>query len=256
MSFDEVAGAGSGQQNAAAFSPEADNVFARIAGRYDRLCDIFSLFAHRLWKRRMAARMDAGPVSVILDVASGTGDIPLRFLSRMGGRADVPKILVTDLCPEMLAFARKKLAKFPDGVDFAIANAHDLGEIASGSVDVYSISFGMKICDRHRVVAEAFRVLRPGGVFLCLEAARIPVEWLHFAYLKYMDWCLPVIARLATRDPSTYDYLLRGIHDFPSPQRFADEIEAHGFTDVSYENMTLGIVALHRAVKPHLAQPS
>ncbi len=236
--------------NAAAFSPEADDVFARIAHRYDRLCDLFSLYAHRVWKNRMARRMAERPADTILDVASGTGDIPLRFLRRLDGRAERPRILVTDLCPEMLAIARGKLAGAGEGVAFDIVNAHDLAAVADASVDIYSISFGMKICDRHRVVAEAFRVLKPGGLFLCLEAGRIPLPALHAAYLTYMRWCIPTMARIATGDPSAYAYLLKGIHDFPDPAAFAREIAAHGFADVDYETMTLGIVALHRAAKP------
>lgn len=241
-------------QNAASFAPEADNVFARIADRYDFLCDVFSVYAHRLWKARMAALMAQTPASVILDVASGTGDIPLRLLRRLRERPDskARRILVTDLCPEMLAIAQRKIGMAEPGVEYSFVDAHDLASVGANSVDVYSISFGMKICDRRRVVAEAFRVLKPGGVFLCLEAARIPVEWVHQVYLQYMNWCLPLIARVATGgDAGAYDYLLRGIHGFPSPRDFAREIEGHGFSQVSYENLTFGIVALHRGVKPH-----
>ena len=238
--------------NAAAFVPQRDDVFARIAGRYDRLCDIFSLFAHRLWKERMAARMAAASGAEVLDVASGTGDIPFRLLRRAGA----PKrILVSDICPEMLMLAREKLAR-PEvaaslaAIEFSRLDAHDLAEVPSGSVDVYSISFAMKICDRHRVVAEAFRVLRPGGLFLCLEAGHIPVGWVQAAYLAYMERCIPAMGWIATRDPSSYGYLLRGIRDFPDQRAFARELGEAGFTEVAFENMTFGIVALHRAVKP------
>jgi ubiquinone/menaquinone biosynthesis C-methylase UbiE len=101
-------------------------------------------------------------------------------------------------------------------------------------------------------VAEAFRVLKPGGRFYCLEAARIPFAPLHWLYLKYMDWCLPFIARVAVNDPSAYNYLLRGIHEFPTQTEFADELRATGFEGVSFENLTFGIVALHRATKPQM----
>jgi demethylmenaquinone methyltransferase / 2-methoxy-6-polyprenyl-1,4-benzoquinol methylase len=235
-----------GATNAAAFDPVTDDVFARIAGRYDRLCDIFSLFAHRLWKRRMAALMAAESGEVALDVASGTGDIPVRLLRCPGG----PKrILVTDICPQMLAQAEPKLRGSPRA-ELRRLDAHRL-DISDASIDVYSISFGMKICDRARVVTEAYRVLKPGGVFYCLEAARIPFEPLHQLYLAYMNWCLPFIARIATSgDASAYNYLLRGIHEFPRQAGFVEELRTQGFTDVSYENLTLGIVAIHRGVKP------
>jgi demethylmenaquinone methyltransferase / 2-methoxy-6-polyprenyl-1,4-benzoquinol methylase len=235
-----------GATNAAAFDPVADDVFARIAGRYDRLCDIFSLFAHRLWKARMAARMAREGGEIALDVASGTGDIPVRLLRQPGG----PKrILVTDICPQMLAQAELKLGG-ASRAELRRLDAHRL-DVTDASIDVYSISFGMKICDRARVVGEAFRVLKPGGVFYCLEAARIPFEPLHQLYLAYMNWCLPFIARIATSgDASAYNYLLRGIHEFPHQTAFEDELRQRGFTGVTYENLTFGIVAIHRGVKP------
>jgi ubiquinone/menaquinone biosynthesis methyltransferase len=234
-----------GETNAAEFDPVADDVFARIAGRYDRLCDTFSLFAHRLWKSRIAELMAREDAVAALDVASGTGDIPLRLLRRRPHQ----QILVTDICPQMLSRAEQKL-EARSNVKFRLLDAHRL-DLPDRSVDLYSISFGMKICDRARVVSEAYRVLRPGGTFFCLEAARIPFEPLHQAYLAYMDWCLPFIARVATGgDASAYNYLLRGIHDFPDQRAFAVELRQNGFESVTFQNLTLGIVAIHRAVKP------
>jgi ubiquinone/menaquinone biosynthesis methyltransferase len=194
----------------------------------------------------MAARMAREQGALALDLASGTGDIPVRLLKHSGG----PKqILVTDICPQMLAQAEQKL-NGAARVEIRRIDAHAIA-LPDASVDICSISFGMKICDRARVVAEAHRVLKPGGAFYCLEAARIPFEPLHQLYLLYMDWCLPLIARLATGgDASAYNYLLRGIHDFPNQRAFAEELSRQGFVDVSYENLTLGIVAIHRGVKP------
>ncbi len=152
--------------------------------------------------------------------------------------------------------ARKRNVALVPGVGFDVVPTDCLAallklDLPDASVDTYSISFGMKICDRARVMGEAFRVLRPGGVFYCLEAARIPIEPLHCAYLLYMDWCLPLIARIATGgDASAYNYLLRGVHDFPRQREFASELAAIGFEDITFENLTLGIVAIHRGVKP------
>jgi demethylmenaquinone methyltransferase / 2-methoxy-6-polyprenyl-1,4-benzoquinol methylase len=234
--------------NAAAFDPEADDVFGRISGRYDRLCDVFSMGMHRHWKARMAQRMAEEDAGAILDVASGTGDIPVRLLRR--APSSKASIIVSDVSRQMLAQAARKLGEHPRA-QLKVLDAHAL-DLPDASADLYSISFGMKICDRTRVLAEARRVLKPGGMFCCLEAARIPLEPLHRAYLAYMRWCLPVIARLATSgDASAYDYLVRGVHDFPEQKAFAAEIEAAGFDNVTVENLTLGIVAIHRAVKPH-----
>jgi demethylmenaquinone methyltransferase/2-methoxy-6-polyprenyl-1,4-benzoquinol methylase len=236
--------------NAAAFDPARDDVFARIAGRYDRMCDLFSLMIHRRWKSFMAAQVARHPGAVVLDVASGTGDIPLRVCARLERTAGPARtVWVTDLCPEMLAIARRKLAGRGE-VRIAVADAHALGAFADGSVDLYTMSFGMKICDRRRAVAEAFRVLRPGGTFFCLEAARIPLAPLHALYLAYMRWCMPIVARVATGgDPGAYAYLVKGIHEFPHQRAFAAELEAQGFRDVGYRNLTFGIVALHWGTK-------
>jgi demethylmenaquinone methyltransferase / 2-methoxy-6-polyprenyl-1,4-benzoquinol methylase len=234
--------------NAAGFQSERDDVFGRIAGRYDLLCDLFSVGMHRLWKRGMARRMSRHPGEVVLDVASGTGDIPLR-LARRGGRPR--ELMVTDISDDMLAMAKRKLESCGVNLSFRILDAENLVELSDGSVDAYSISFGMKICDRAKVVREAMRVLKPGGRFYCLEAARIPAPWLHAVYLAYMSWCMPLIGRIATGgDASAYLYLLRGVREFPDQREFAGELKAAGFADVGWTNMTLGIVALHEGRKP------
>ena len=208
----------------------------------------------------MAARIATLRAGTILDVASGTGHIPLRVQRILRKRPDATapgKLMVTDLCPEMLAIARDNLGHSDAWLEYAIMDAHCLDSVESDSIDLYSISFAMKICDRGPVLREAMRVLKPGGMFFCLEAARIPNDFLHAAYLKYMDWCLPVIGRIAANgDPAAYGYLLHGIHEFPSQTRFADELASHGFEDVRFENMTMGIVALHTARKPQGSRPA
>jgi demethylmenaquinone methyltransferase/2-methoxy-6-polyprenyl-1,4-benzoquinol methylase len=240
--------------NAAGFAPAADDVFARIAGRYDGLCDLFSVGAHRLWKNQLARRIAALPGDDILDLASGTGDIPLRLSRRLGeGR----HVRVTDLCPEMLAIAARKLEGARGVTAIAVADAERLDEVADGAFDIVSIAFGMKICDRARVAAEAMRVLRPGGWFLCLEAARSPLAPAHALYLAYMRACMPFIARIATGgDRSAYDYLLKGVHEFPDQPTFARELRGAGFERVAWRDLTFGIVALHEGRRPGEVRPS
>jgi demethylmenaquinone methyltransferase/2-methoxy-6-polyprenyl-1,4-benzoquinol methylase len=235
--------------NAADFDAGTDDVFTRIAGRYDRLCDVFSLLAHRHWKSTMARQIACAQGTTLLDVASGTGDIALRVARRAEARGK--SIVASDICPAMLAIAKRKAGnQSPLKIEFRHLDAHQL-DVTDSSVDAYAISFGLKICDRALVLGEAFRVLKPGGRIYCLEASRIPVSFIHGAYLRYMDWCLPLIARIATGgDRGAYDYLLRGIHDFPGAPLLAREIEAYGFKDVAYQYMTFGIVALHVASKP------
>lgn len=239
--------------NAAEFLQDRDDVFTRIAKRYDRLCDIFSVGAHRYWKNTMAARMALDCNGTILDVASGTGDIPYRLLRRLKAAKPQPfnRLIVSDTCSAMLALAKERMGAETEKIEFKIYDGHDLSEVADNSIQIYSISFAMKICDRKRIMAEALRVLVPGGRFYCLEAAAIPLAPVHRLYLLYMDWCLPIIARLATGgDTSAYQYLLKGVHDFPAQGDFVRELQQAGFVDVSYENLTFGIVALHAAIKP------
>jgi ubiquinone/menaquinone biosynthesis methyltransferase len=236
--------------NSARFRPDHDDVFGRIAGRYDRLCDIFSLGVHRLWKRRLVERLAAEDGRHLLDLASGTGDIPCRLWRKLGSEAVHWRIRVSDISPPMLAIATRKLEDLKAVVEVEIQDASRIAA-PDGSIDIVSIAFGLKITDRSRVMAEAFRVLRPGGVLFGLEASRIVVPGLHRLYLAYMDLCMPLIGRLATGgDASAYGYLLRGIHDFPDQKALAAEMEGHGFRNVTFESLSLGIVALHRAVKP------
>ncbi len=239
--------------NAAAFDARADDVFARIAGRYDVLCDLFSLGLHRLWKRRVAQLIAAQPWKRMLDAAAGTGDICVRLVPRLTSAAG-RELIVSDLCPEMLRIARERTRGLDAPIDFRVLDAHAMPSIASSSIDLYSMSLGLKICDRRRALVEAFRVLRPGGRLITLEASAIVSPWLQRAYLVYMRWCMPLIGRLATGgDASAYLYLLRGIESFPNADGLAREIETIGFDDVRFERMTLGIVAIHLARKPELA---
>jgi ubiquinone/menaquinone biosynthesis C-methylase UbiE len=134
---------------------------------------------------------------------------------------------------------------------FKIYDAHGLSEIESESVDLYSMSLGMKICDRARALDEAWRVLRPGGTFICLEASEIPLGFIHRLYLAYMSLCMPVVGYVATGgDASAYHYLLSGVRSFPGAVEFVHEIKALGFTDVAFERLSFGIVAIHVARKP------
>ena len=236
--------------NAADFHIQADDVFGRIATRYDLLCDLFSLGIHRLWKRRVALIIAQEPWTCLLDAASGTGDIVLRVIEQNPVRSE-HNVITSDISPQMLSVARKRAGVLADSLDFRILDAHSIPEIHNESIDLYSISLGLKICDRSSVLCEAMRVLKPGGRFIALEASNIVWPWLHRAYLIYMILSMPIIGWLATRgDASAYKYLLQGIQGFPSAEVFAAELSSAGFEDVSFERLSFGIVAIHRARKP------
>ena len=235
--------------NAAHFRTETDDVFGRIASRYDLLSDLFSFGIHRLWKRRVAALIGSEPWSDLLDAAAGTGDVVLRVIRGQQLRPH-QQIVVSDISPQMLAIAQRRAAG-SKALDFRTLDAHSMPSIADASVDMYSISLGLKICDRTRIYGEAMRVLRPGGRFVALEASNIRWPWLHRTYLAYMAVCMPVIGWIATGgDASAYRYLLRGIRDFPTAEALAAELAGVGFEEVSFERLSLGIVAVHLARKP------
>lgn len=235
--------------NAAEFAWQQDDVFGRIAHRYDRLCDLFSLGIHRLWKRRVARVIARETWGTLLDGATGTGDIILRVLPGVQGQGRT--IIASDISPKMLAIAQQRLAGHRATVALRQLDAERMPAIPGGSVDAYSISLGLKICDRRLAMQEAWRVLRPGGRLIVLEASNIPWAPLHKAYLLYMSLCMPVLGWLATGgDASAYRYLLQGIREFPTAEGLAQELQHQGFEDVAFERLSLGIVAIHTARKP------
>lgn len=240
--------------NAAEFDTQQDDVFGRIASRYDLLCDLFSLGIHRLWKRKVARVIANEPWSQLLDCATGTGDIILRVINHKEIQ-DGQHIIASDISPQMLAIAQKRLTPAKASVEFRVLDAHSLPELPSESIDLYSISLGLKICQRKRVLQEALRLLRPGGRLVILEASNIPWDWLQRAYLLYMNLCMPFIGWIATAgDSSAYRYLLNGIEKFPTAEEFSQELASMGFKDIFFQRLTLGIVAIHTARKPQATE--
>jgi demethylmenaquinone methyltransferase / 2-methoxy-6-polyprenyl-1,4-benzoquinol methylase len=151
----------------------------------------------------------------------------------------------------MLDIAERRLAAHGQAVELRQLDVERMPTIASESVDAYSISLGLKICDRRLAMQEAWRVLRPGGRLIVLEASHIPWAPLHRAYLLYMSLCMPLLGWLATGgDASAYKCLLHGVRDFPGAEALAAELGAQGFEDVAFERLSMGIVAIHTARKP------
>lgn len=242
-------GENSTSANSASFSQQNDDVFGRIASRYDRLCDVFSFGIHRLWKRRVAQRILSENWNTLLDGATGTGDILLRVMENPSSSGR--NVIASDVSARMLAIAGKRLHQYRDSVQLQLLDAENMPSIHSESVDAYSISLGLKICNRQLAIQEALRVLKPGGRLIILEASNIRWAPLNRCYLLYMSICMPLVGWLATGgDASAYTYLLKGIRNFPTAEKLAEELQSSGFSDVTFERLSLGIVAIHTARKP------
>ncbi len=237
-------------ENAAGFETTEDDVFGRIASKYDLLCDLFSFGLHRVWKSRVATIIATSEWNTFLDVASGTGDIVLRVLQKSCVQPH-QKVIASDISEKMLAIAKTRLPNNIPELEIKKIDACVMHQIANSSVGLYSMSLGLKICDRKLALLEAYRVLKPEGKLVLLEASNIPVNFIHKAYLLYMSLVMPVIGWLATSgDASAYKYLLQGVQSFPDAESLAKELAQLGFKNISFQRLSFGVVAIHIAFKP------
>ncbi len=217
-------------------------VFDSVAGRYDIMNDLMSLGVHRLWKREFVAMMDPRPHRTLLDLAGGTGDISLRWLVAGGG-----PVLMTDINEAMLRVGRGRAEEQAriEGIGFAVADAEAL-PLRDSCVDRVSIAFGLRNCtDKDRVLAEARRVLKPGGRFFCLEFSRLQVAAAQPLYEKWSFVALPAIGARVAQDRESYQYLAESIRMFPDQETLAGMMRRAGFERVSYRNLSGGIAAIH-----------
>lgn len=224
-----------------------NKVFASVAGRYDLMNDLMSGGLHRLWKRELITMLNA-PRSAhpfkLLDVAGGTGDIAIRYARDSGANATA---VICDISPEMLDVGRKRIADA--GLDARITcvegNAEEL-PFATASFDAYTIAFGIRnVTHIDKALAEAYRVLKPGGRFLCLEFSQCQVPLLDRAYDFHSFEVIPRLGQWAAGDAESYRYLVESIRRFPNQEMFSDLIRKAGFARVSYRNLTGGIAAIH-----------
>ena len=224
-----------------------NDVFRSVASRYDLMNDLMSGGMHRLWKDAMInalnpPRNDA-PFA-LLDVAGGTGDISFRAAKASGYGFHAT---VCDINADMLAVGRERAAKqmLDDRVSFVEGNAEALA-FPDRSFDAYTIAFGIRNVPRiDLALREAYRVLRPGSRFLCLEFSTVDVPGLDRLYDLFSFKVIPPLGRAVTGDAESYQYLVESIRKFPRPAAFADMIRDAGFARVTWQPLSGGIVALH-----------
>jgi demethylmenaquinone methyltransferase/2-methoxy-6-polyprenyl-1,4-benzoquinol methylase len=224
-----------------------NEVFSKVAERYDQMNDLMSGGLHRLWKDDFVAWLNPPRNAAafrVLDVAGGTGDIAFR-IARSGGSAT--EVVIADISPEMVGEGRKRAAAegLLPSCSFTVGNAEALA-FPDKSFDAYTIAFGIRnVTHIERALAEAYRVLRPGGRFLCLEFSRVDVPGLATIYDTYSFTAIPAIGKVVTGDGQPYRYLVESIRTFPDQDKFKAVIEAAGFSRVQYRNLSGGVVAMH-----------
>jgi len=224
-----------------------NDVFHSVSGRYDLMNDLMSGGLHRAWKDVLVSAVNP-PKSdrnlAVLDLAGGTGDIAFRIL-RAGGAGT--RVTVCDINADMLDVGRDRASErnFAGSVNFDQGNAEDLA-YADRSFDCVTIAFGIRNVPRiEHALAEAYRVLKTGGRFLCLEFSSVDVPGFDALYELYSFQVIPRIGGVVTGNREAYQYLVESIRKFPRPKPFARMIEGAGFRRVSFTTMTGGVVALH-----------
>jgi demethylmenaquinone methyltransferase / 2-methoxy-6-polyprenyl-1,4-benzoquinol methylase len=224
-----------------------NEVFHSVASRYDLMNDLMSGGLHRLWKNIMVNTLNpprSDTPFALLDVAGGTGDIAFRAVKTAGAGFHAT---VCDINLDMLNVGRERAAKrhLADRVSFVEGNAEALA-FPDRAFDGYTIAFGIRNVPRiDLALAEAFRVLRPGGRFLCLEFSTVDVPGLDRFYDLFSFKVIPELGRVVTGDAESYQYLVESIRKFPRPNAFADMIRTAGFSRVNWQVLSGGIVALH-----------
>ncbi len=223
---------------------ETKEVFDKVANKYDIMNDIMSLGAHRYWKELLIDWLSPEKEMHIIDVAGGTGDVARRFLKRVKGKG---KATVCDP-NEFMVEKGKKNHTFKDKIEWIVAPAEDL-PFKENTFDAYLVSFGVRnFSNIEKSLGEAYRVLKPGGKFYCLEFSKAENETISSVYNFYSS-IIPVMGKIIVGDEKPYEYLTKTISNFPSQENFKKIIEGTKFKDVNYRNIFNGIVAIHNATK-------
>ncbi|OMJ71958.1 hypothetical protein SteCoe_29722 [Stentor coeruleus] len=230
-----------------------NEVFTKVADKYDLMNDVMSLGIHRLWKDEFISDMGSfrtsAPLS-FLDVAGGTGDIAFRISNKL--KHEVPvnppdhnKITVSDINPGMLSVGKQRASMLGLNLNWVEANAESL-PFPENSFDYYTIAFGIRnVTDRLKAIKEAKRVLKKGGRFMCLEFSKVSNPVIGPFYDVYNKYLIPNLGSLVAGDKDSYQYLIESIEKFPTQEEFAKIMAEAGLSAIHYRNLTFGVVAIH-----------
>ncbi|HBN21957.1 MAG TPA: bifunctional demethylmenaquinone methyltransferase/2-methoxy-6-polyprenyl-1,4-benzoquinol methylase, partial [Holosporales bacterium] len=218
---------------------------------YDVMNDVMSLGIHRHWKNELITMLRPRPDMHLLDMAGGTGDIAFRFLEACTGFTSPSCVTVCDRNDKMLYEGKRKAINqgILKGLSWVCGDAADI-PFEDNTFDAYTISFGLRnVTEIDKALQEAHRVLKPGGQFFCLEFSKVTSKPLEKLYDFYSFQVIPKMGALVANDKEAYQYLVESIARFPDQQTLADKIKDAGFGQVSWRNMSQGVVAIHSALK-------
>ena len=220
------------------------NVFDRVYDQYDLMNDFMSLGIHRLWKKNLLNMMNSSPNQKLIDVACGTGDVAKLFLRYVNKSS---KITCVDPNKGMIKKGREKLNEF-ENLNWIVSPAEKL-PLADNSFDFYTISFGLRNAKNlNKALSEAYRVLKPGGRYLCLEFSKIQNPSLDFIYKNYSK-LIPLIGKIVVGEKEPYEYLVKSIESFVNQDELIDLMKKNNFKKCSYKNLSGGIVSIHSGWK-------
>ena len=220
------------------------NVFDQVYDQYDLMNDLMSLGIHRLWKKNLLSMMNPSNNQKLIDVACGTGDIAKLFLKYVNKPSNITCV---DPNKYMIKKGKEKLNKFKN-LNWIIAPAEKL-PVADNSFDFYTISFGLRNTKNlNFALKEAYRILKPGGRYLCLEFSKIQNSGLDFIYKNYSK-ILPSIGKIIVGEKEPYEYLINSIDKFISQDELINLMKKNNFKNCSYRNLSGGIVSIHSGWK-------
>ena len=221
-----------------------NSVFSEVYNKYDLMNDVMSLGIHRVWKNKFIDWMSPSPNSSLIDVASGTGDIAKLFSLRS---KNISEVTCVEPNEEMFNKGKENLINFKN-IKWIKSRAEIL-PVEDDMYDFYSISYGIRnVSDIYKTLKEAYRVLKPGGRFMCLEFSKIENEFLNFLYKNYSK-AIPALGKYIVGSSKPYEYLIESIDAFYNQEQLLEIITKSGFTNVEFRNLSNGISAIHSGWK-------
>jgi demethylmenaquinone methyltransferase / 2-methoxy-6-polyprenyl-1,4-benzoquinol methylase len=223
------------------------SVFDSVASRYDIMNDVMSFGLHRLWKSHFISKIPFFDKD-LLDIAGGTGDIAFSYLKRSQKYNYNPNIYILDMNHSMLKEGRKRADRngWFKNPTWLCADAQSL-PFPDSSLELITIAFGIRnVSHIEKALSEAYRVLKPGGLWMCLEFSQVALPWLAKCYDTYSFHLIPMLGQLITNDKESYQYLVESIRRFPDAERFSSMINQAGFVRTQHQLLTGGITAIHQ----------